>query len=580
MQDRGYVESIEPSGTRTNETEITGRATETVRNRTRGSTPSIVHASRTLFGDLGEDPIGSAMMAFRSSLFERGLSERSVFVYVRAAWDVALFCERRGCDLENVDENTLEELLAGRGAHRRAQLITGLRAYWVFSGRDEIPELHTRREDRRYASKERKATVAPKGRGYPQRGWRSARGELRARLNRYREALLRGGLAERSVESYCNLAHRAERHFAREGGSLLAAAPDDLRGYMEGLPKSRSSRSGMRSALHRYFQAFDVEDPTWALRVPRKSPMVARPLTEDEIAALLEVARADRGRKGAAVLVGLYMGLRLSEIAQLRFEDFDGGWLRLVGKGDREAVLPVHPELWSVLELLERDGPFVFPGTGRPHACPATIWRWVKELAVAAGLEGVSTHRLRHTALSLANDVTGDLRAVQAFARHSDPETTAGYTAVTRQRLEKVRDAIAGALGAPRAPLAGDELGKLSVGYRELIETLEGEATWPSWDRLSSVLSKRADRWRLSVMDSGSLVWRHADGKRWARAERDRFDLWYDAYVWSVGGEGLSELIDSFERGDLLSLGMPRYYGPEDYDEDGGNESEGQEALA
>ena len=57
-------------------------------------------------------------------------------------------------------------------------------------------------------------------------------------------------------------------------------------------------------------------------------------------------------------------------------------------------------------------------------------------MSTEAGLR-VTPHRLRHTALTTANDVTGDLRAVQDFAGHTDPAVTARYTRTSRDALSR-----------------------------------------------------------------------------------------------------------------------------------------------
>ena len=54
----------------------------------------------------------------------------------------------------------------------------------------------------------------------------------------------------------------------------------------------------------------------------------------------------------------------------------------------------------------------------------------------------MTTHRLRHTALTVANDTLGDLRAVQTFARHASPAQTAGYTRTRADRLRDVSDSL------------------------------------------------------------------------------------------------------------------------------------------
>jgi integrase len=72
-----------------------------------------------------------------------------------------------------------------------------------------------------------------------------------------------------------------------------------------------------------------------------------------------------------------------------------------------------------------------------------TLRSWVKLAGAAAGLgTRLRPHQLRHTALAIANDVTGDLRAVMEFARHSDTATTVGYTRTTTQKLMSVAFAL------------------------------------------------------------------------------------------------------------------------------------------
>ncbi len=115
----------------------------------------------------------------------------------------------------------------------------------------------------------------------------------------------------------------------------------------------------------------------------------------------------------------------------------------MLGKGNLPASLPVHPAVNRALEDLPRINEWVFPGRKRGGPIrAATAWDWVRQVAEQAGVANVTPHRLRHTALSVANDRTGDLRAVMEFARHVRPETTAGYTRTTARRMLNVVDSI------------------------------------------------------------------------------------------------------------------------------------------
>jgi integrase len=172
--------------------------------------------------------------------------------------------------------------------------------------------------------------------------------------------------------------------------------------------------------------------------------MICRALERDEAKILASAARSRGGDAGFAVILGLYQALRREEIATLRWENFDDqGWLTVTGKGGVTASIPVRATVAEMLALRSRGDDYIFPGraAGRP-VTPTTVWNWVGRVAKDAGLSGVTPHRLRHTCLATANDATGDLRSVQAFARHADPRVTAGYTRATNERLRAVVNSV------------------------------------------------------------------------------------------------------------------------------------------
>lgn len=257
--------------------------------------------------------------------------------------------------------------------------------------------------------------------------------------------LLGLGLAPKSAYAYARVIDRAEALLAGSGTDLAHVTPAQLAGLALAWPASRSSRMQLRAALrHAWAVQGRPDGPIQAVRVPPAVRMRCRALSGPEAARLEAAARARGDAPGLAVLVGLYSALRRAEIARLRWDDlsFDGGlpaWLHVVGKGDVAADVPVHPVLAAALvELAPRAG-WCFPArVGRAgHVNPTTIWTWVRRVGADAGVD-VATHTLRHTALAEANDRSGDLRTVQAIARHARPETTAGYTRTTGERMRRV----------------------------------------------------------------------------------------------------------------------------------------------
>lgn len=261
------------------------------------------------------------------------------------------------------------------------------------------------------------------------------------------EGMTARGLSRKTITVYVG-AVRAAR---AAGINLDTVGAVELRTYAETLPRTRWSRQLLRSAVIAYWKVSGRDTAIAnAIPVPSKPRMRCRAL-EDHAAIVLATAARKRGDlKGLAVLLGLYTGLRRNEIATLRWSDIDpDGWLTIVGKGNVTRTLPLHPRLGSALENLRdrrrpsrRGRDWIFRGRWTEPVHPTTIWTWVREVSAGAGLPAVPTHVLRHTALATALDNCRDLRAVQDLAGHAWPETTAGYTRVTKRRLVDAVGAI------------------------------------------------------------------------------------------------------------------------------------------
>jgi integrase len=260
----------------------------------------------------------------------------------------------------------------------------------------------------------------------------------------YAEYLIGQGKTVKTVRDYQREVDLALRWFAAHRLDLASASPSDLVAYSETRPNTPAIRAHMRSALRHYWKWQRVDGWPDAIRVPTPGLMVCKALTPEDARAMVKTA-VGWWREGTAVLAGAYLALRNEEIASMRWEGFDSNldWYTLVGKGNRTRTLPVHPVMVAELRGRRNDSPYVFEGRFSGHVTHATIWNWTVMVAKEAGVtEHVWPHRLRHTALATANDNTGNLRAVQSFAGHSRPETTAGYTRTTARRLREVSDSL------------------------------------------------------------------------------------------------------------------------------------------
>lgn len=277
-----------------------------------------------------------------------------------------------------------------------------------------------------------------------------------------REAISLAGLSPRTTYIYVRKLQQIDEWLNERDVGLDDATPTDVATYATTIPAGRSTRMQYRAALKHYYAATERNPaPYTAIPIPRKRRGTCRALSASASTRLYRTAVTwEAGPEGLATLLGMMMALRRFEIGQLRWSDFSAdGMLTVRGKGGLIADIPVHPvvaermEWWRNVEqhtdrtdMRCRPGKtYLFPGRGyteRGHVTPNTIWKWVDTVSEAAGLGHVQTHVLRHTALALANDATGDLRAVQDLARHLDPEQTALYTRVTKDRMQKVMLAI------------------------------------------------------------------------------------------------------------------------------------------
>lgn len=135
--------------------------------------------------------------------------------------------------------------------------------------------------------------------------------------------------------------------------------------------------------------------------------------------------------------------MRREEIATARWDAIsdDGQWRTVIGKHEDAPPTAARRDPRGA-RAIPTDGEWVFPGRFGDSVSVATIWGWIRDVADEAGVGPVRPHELRHTCLAMQNDRTGDLRAVQAFAGHSKPETTSGYTRAKNEALRKVVEAL------------------------------------------------------------------------------------------------------------------------------------------
>jgi integrase/recombinase XerD len=246
-------------------------------------------------------------------------------------------------------------------------------------------------------------------------------------------------------------------------GYLAARTRRGLRGDPGLAPTSLRRRAAALKGFYRfaYGEGLIRVDVAAHLDLPRPSRLLPETLTVDETKRLLEAAGGAQGDphslRDRAILELLYAaGLRISEAIGLDREDLstDGAFVRVIGKGDKERLVPVGD---IALDWLARwmDGPraallaigHVAPSRGGPlflgdrggRLARQQAWAAVKRAAARAGLaERVSPHTLRHSFATHLLAGGADLRVVQELLGHASISTTQLYTHLTGPRIKEV----------------------------------------------------------------------------------------------------------------------------------------------
>lgn len=173
-----------------------------------------------------------------------------------------------------------------------------------------------------------------------------------------------------------------------------------------------------------------AENPAAGIVRPRLRRGLPRPASEQDLEVALALAGA---QMRAWLMLAAYAGLRVGEIARLEreqiMENNDPAMLRVLGKGDHERLVPMHPRVWEALRAhgLPRRGRVFTTSSGCGYA-PARVSRMIATYLDDIGLE-LTAHQFRHRFATQCYRRTKDLRAVQELLGHASPTTTAIYTA-------------------------------------------------------------------------------------------------------------------------------------------------------
>jgi len=271
------------------------------------------------------------------------------------------------------------------------------------------------------------------------------------------------GLSRNTVESY-NFDLRKFRDFLKsEDRELSSFSRADIIDFIEQLRDEGYSASSICRfvssvrSLCKYLLVENIikEDPSETLQAPRRWERLPKSLSQSEVKSFLESNSSLKPSEPTTVrdfvmFELLYSsGLRVSELVSLKLEDinFEAGFLRVLGKGSKERIVPVNLRAIEKIKsymarqrteiLKHRRSPYLFvTNRGRPMT-RQRFWQTIKRIGRKLGIE-ISPHTMRHSFATHLLEGGADLRSLQKMLGHSDISTTQIYTKVTTDRLKQV----------------------------------------------------------------------------------------------------------------------------------------------
>ena len=277
---------------------------------------------------------------------------------------------------------------------------------------------------------------------------------------RFRQYLVyEKGLLPKSVEAYLHDVTMLADFLGDK--PLEQAQLEDLQAFLkhlyeEGMATRSQARiiSGLKSFYG--FLLYDntlKEDPTELLDAPKIGLHLPDVLTLPEVEAILDGIdlSTPEGHRNRAMIEVLYScGLRVSELIALQLSClfFDEGYIRVIGKGNKERIVPIGSTAQKAIRLYvegyrmslkikKGDADIVFLNRRGGRLSRVMVFHIVKELAEKAGItKEISPHTFRHSFATHLVEGGADLRAVQEMLGHESITTTEIYTHLDREYVQ------------------------------------------------------------------------------------------------------------------------------------------------
>jgi integrase/recombinase XerD len=273
---------------------------------------------------------------------------------------------------------------------------------------------------------------------------------------------LEKSLSDNSVEAYGRDIEKLTQFLQQNGIEKNPAALElnDLQQFtrwVAELGMTATSQARIISGIRAFYKYCSMEqlvtnDPTVLLEAPKLKRALPDVLAPEEIEAIIDqidLSKPEGGRNKAILETMYSCGLRVSEVVNLKLSQLflDVGFIRVVGKGDKERLVPIGSSATKYINIYRNDirvhmpikkgqEDILFLNRRGSKLTRVMIFLMLKELVRKAGItKNISPHTFRHSFATHLVEGGADLRAVQEMLGHESITTTEIYTHLDRDFL-------------------------------------------------------------------------------------------------------------------------------------------------
>jgi integrase/recombinase XerD len=275
---------------------------------------------------------------------------------------------------------------------------------------------------------------------------------------------LEKSLSDHSVEAYLHDVDMLTQYLqsVNDLKTPVAVELKDLQQFLKWITElgmSAGSQARIISGLRQFYKYCMLEDisaknPTALLEAPKLKRALPDTLSYEEIESIIneiDLSKPEGGRNKAILETMYSCGLRVSEVVNLKLSNLylDVGYIRVIGKGDKERLVPIGNAAVKYILIYKNDirvhipvkqgkEDFLFLNRRGQELTRVMIFLIIKELAKQAGItKNISPHTFRHSFATHLVEGGADLRAVQEMLGHESITTTEIYTHLDREFLRK-----------------------------------------------------------------------------------------------------------------------------------------------